>query len=322
MAMDLNLLEVLDAVLQAGTVTGAAARLGISVGAASHALDRLREQLGDPVMVRAGNNMTITPRAQELKPRVQTVLDDARRLLSPDHGFEPARLERRFVIRITDALLTVVGPKLDRIVRAEAPGVVLQYLPPAVDDVAALRNGDADLAAGRYGNLPPELRIRTIFTEAFACVVRADHPTVRARLSLKQYLALEHVQVSPLGQPGNYVDDVLTQLGTARRTARLVAFFLSAMQLVAASDYILTVGERLARQLAAGFGLRVLPPPLPLRSYTLSLLWHPRLDSDPANAWLRDCIFRAGAEIAPNRHTNPRLRLTDHIAPRKRKRTR
>jgi len=100
-------------------------------------------------------------------------------------------------------------------VRAEAPGVVLQCLPPAGDDATALRNGDADLAAGRYGSLPAEMRMRTLFTEAFACVVRRDHPRVGARLTLKQYLALEHVQISPLGQPGAYVDNVLTEWASA-----------------------------------------------------------------------------------------------------------
>jgi DNA-binding transcriptional LysR family regulator len=313
--IDLNLLLVLDAALQARSVTGAAARLGISVGAASHAIDRVREQMHDPVMVRAGKTMTLTPRAESLRERVQHLVREARGILSTERPLEPRTLERRFVLRATDAFFTLVAPALDRIVCAEAPRVVLQVLPTAPDDAEALRRGEVDAAVGRYGDLPPELRVRTLLTEGFACVVRRDHPTVGARLTMKQYLALDHIQVAPLGQPGSHVDEVLARRGKNRRIARAVPYLLSAMQLVAVSDYLLTGSARLVKQLAGPFGLRVMPPPLRLRPYAVSLLWHPRFEGDPAHAWLRGCLVRAAREAAPERLSHARKRLFDDALP-------
>jgi DNA-binding transcriptional LysR family regulator len=313
--VDLNLLQVLDAAVQAGSVTGAAARLGISVGAASHAIGRLREQMRDPVMVRAGKTMALTPRAESLRNRVQLLLREAHGVLSAERSFEPSGLDRRFVVRATDAFFTLVASALERIVRAEAPRVVLQVLPTASDDVDALRRGNVDAAVGRYGVLPPELRVRTLLTEGFTCLVRRDHPTVEARLTLKQYLALEHVQVAPLGQPGSHIDHVLTRRGKSRRIARVVPYLLSAMQLVAISDYVLTASAMLAQQLAGPFGLRGLPPPLRLRPFAVSVLWHPRLEGDPAHAWLRGCLVRAAREVAPARLPDARMRLSDDTVP-------
>ncbi len=313
--IDLNLLEVLHAALQAGSVTGAASRLGISVGAASHALDRLRAEMGDPVMVRAGKSMVLTPRAESLRETVERLLFEARAVLRSAPAFQAATLDRRFVLRATDAFLTLVGPALDQLVRAEAPGVVLQVLPTAADDADALRRGDVHVAAGRYGELPPELRVRTLFTEGFTCFVRRGHPSVRSRITLKQYLALDHVQVAPLGHPGGYVDHLLAQRGESRHVARVVPYLLSAIQLVAVSDYVLTGSERLAQHLAGPFGLRTVAPPLRLRPYAISLLWHPRVEADPAHTWLRDCICRASRAVAPKRHANPRVNLKQDFEP-------
>lgn len=133
------------------------------------------------------------------------------------------------MIRASDHVLTVVGVELDRIVHDGAPGAVLRFVPNLGDDPEALRDGSADLAVGIYGDLPPELRTRVLLTDRFVCVVRAAHPTVKKRLSLDQYLALEHVQVAPRGKPGGYIDDVLTERGVARRITRAVPFFLAAL---------------------------------------------------------------------------------------------
>lgn len=133
------------------------------------------------------------------------------------------------------------------------------------------------------------------------CVVRKDHPRVRRRLSLNQFVALEHVQIAPRGRPGGYVDDLLAERKLSRRVARTVPYFLTGLMLVAETDYILTVPGRVARATADRFGLRVIEPPLALDSYALSLIWHPRNDGDPAHQWLRSLFVRASESRAGSR---------------------
>ncbi|HSN96663.1 MAG TPA: LysR family transcriptional regulator, partial [Candidatus Nanopelagicales bacterium] len=306
---DLGILHALDALLQEGSVTGAAQRVGLSTPAMSHALARLREQLGDPLLVRAGRAMVLTPRAEALRPRVRDLVAAAEQALAPEVPFAPRELERAFIVHATDHVLTVLGPALDRLAREEAPRLDLRFVPTAISDPEALREGEADLAVGIYGELPPELRTRVLFTDRFVCVVRDDHPGVGKRLSVERFVALEHVQIAPRGRPGGYIDDLLAERGLSRRVARAVPYTLAALLLVARTDYVLTVSERIARAFAPSFGLRVLDPPLPLRPYALSLLWHPRFDGDAAHRFLRDLFLRAAEASAADVHQGARTRL-------------
>lgn len=317
---DLGQLTSLDALLQEGSVTAAARRVGLSTPAMSHALARLRERLGDPLLVRAGRAMVLTPRAEGLRPRIHTLVTEARQALLPQAPFAPRDLARSFVVPSTDYVLAVLGPTIDRLLWAEAPGVDLRFVPNAQDDASRLREGSADLAVGIYGDLPPELRQRQLLTDRFVCVVRADHPSVGKRLTLRELTTLPHVQIAPRGTPGGYIDDVLREKGLTRRVARAMPSFLSALQLVARTDYLLVVSERVARQLAGELGLRVLEPPLRLRPYALSLVWHPRFDGDFGHAYLREVFLRAAGQVAAERHEAPSTRLGDGLrAGRRRK---
>lgn len=306
---DLGVLATLDALLQEGSVTGAARRVGLSTPAMSHALARIRERLDDPLLVRAGRGMVLTPRAEALKPRVHTWVNEARQALARQQPFVAGDLERSFVVHATDYVLAVLGRVVDRILREEAPRVALRFVPNTPEDPAALRGGAADLAVGIYGDLPEEMRSRTLLTDRFVCVVREGHPTVKHRLSLQQFAALSHVQIAPRGKPGGYLDDALRAKGFTRNVARAVPYFVAALQLVADTDYVLTLSERLASKLGPGLRLRMLPPPLPLEPYALSLVWHPRFDGDQAHRFLREVFLRAASEAAADRHEAPRTRL-------------
>ncbi|MBL0214259.1 MAG: LysR family transcriptional regulator [Myxococcales bacterium] len=296
---DLNLLPALLALLEEGSVTRAAARVGLSVPAMSHALGRLRIQLADPLLVRAGQRMTLTPRAVELRPRVATALEQATAALRPESAAVLTDLARTFRIHATDHALTILGPRIDRGTRA-APKVSLHVLPNQRDETRSLRDGAIDLAIGvydysPYSELPSELRIQQLLSDDFVCVVRAEHPTVRAKLGLAEYAALDHLQIVPRGEPGGYVDELLAAHGLQRRIARAVPYFLAALVLTASSDYVLTVSRRLARPMASKLGLRLVPPPpeLGLEPYALSQIWHPRDDRDPAHRWLRSVVAHA-----------------------------
>jgi DNA-binding transcriptional LysR family regulator len=319
-ASSLAMLATLDALLQEVSVTRAARRLGLSTPATSHALARIRAQLGDPLLVRAGRHMVLTPRAEAMRPRVRSAVEQAAQALAPDRPFAAAALARGFTVHASDYVLTVLGVGLDRIVHAEAPAVDLRFIANTADDPGALRDGAADLSIGIYGDLPPELKTQVLLTDRFVCVVRRDHPAVDKRLSLDRFLALSHIQVAPRGRPGGYVDDVLAERGHARRVARAVPFFLAALRLAAATDYVLTISERVARIMAPCLGLRILEPPLALRPYALRLVWHPRYDGDPAHAWLRDALQRAAREAAQGAHADPQTQLAPPRRARRRAR--
>jgi DNA-binding transcriptional LysR family regulator len=306
---DLALLVPLDALLQEGGVTAAARRVGLSTPAMSHSLARIRERLGDPILVRAGRGMVLTPRALALKAQVHEAVLSARAALSPARPFVAQELDREFVVHATDYVLTVLGAAVDRRLREEAPRAVLRVVPNSADDAAQLREQGSDLAVGIYGDLPPEMRARTLLTDRFVCVLRKGHPALRKRFTLGQFVAWPHLQVAPRGKPGGYVDDVLRERGLTRTVARAVPYFHAALQLVAETDYLLTVSERVARRFADVLSLTVLEVPLPLRPYALSLVWHPRLDADEAHRFLRDVWVRAAQEAAGERHAGPRTRL-------------
>ncbi|MFO0613353.1 MAG: LysR family transcriptional regulator [Polyangiaceae bacterium] len=306
---DLALLVSLDALLAEGSVTAAARRVGLSTPAMSHALARIRVRLSDPILVRAGRGMVLTPRALAMKPKVHHAVAEARRALEPERPFAPKELTRTFVVHATDYVLSILGGAVDRILRDEAPLACVRFVPNTPDDPALLRDHGSDLAVGIYGDLPQEMRHRQLLTDGFVCVVRRDHPVGTARFGLEQFTKLDHVQVAPRGKPGGYVDDVLAERGLTRRVARAVPYFLTALHLVAETDYVLTISERIAKRYEATLGLRLLPVPVKLRPYALSLVWHPRLDADAGHQFLRDVFFRAAKEVARERHDAPRTRL-------------
>jgi DNA-binding transcriptional LysR family regulator len=307
---DLGLLLTLDALLQEENVTLAARRLGLSTPAASHALARIRERLADPILVRAGRKMVLTPRAEQIRPKVRSLVEDATRVLSAAVPFSPRGVRRTFTIFTTDHVLLILGPVVDRILREEAPDVSLRFLPSVADDWIPLRDGVADLSVCILGHFPPEFRTRQLFTDRFVCVVRENHPKVGKRLTLDEFLALDHIVVAPLGRR-SHVDSVLAERGLERRIRRVVPYFLSGLLAAAQSDSVLTVSDRAARALAPTLRLRVIEPPLPLSSYALNLLWHPRLEGEPANQWLREVFVRAAREAAPGSR-----RDTPHALPR------
>jgi DNA-binding transcriptional LysR family regulator len=304
---DLNLLVTLDALLQEENVSRAAARVGLSTPAMSHALARLRKQLGDPLLVRAGQRMVMTPRAADMRDRVHALARDVLGMMTTPAKADLRALERTFRIKATDHALTVLAPALDELVRSSAPGVALHVLPQQREEAALLRDGAIDLAIGvydyaPYSELPNDLRIQQLFEDHFVCVVREEHPTVARSLTLQQFAELEHIQVVPRGAPGGYVDELLAVHGLKRRIARAVPYFLSALALVAETDYVVTISQQLARRLAARLGLKVVQPPrsLGLEPYQVAQLWHPRNDKDPAHRWLREIVSEA-ARISTRR---------------------
>lgn len=297
LGIDPNLLPVLAALLRERSVSRAAARLGRSQPAVSHALARLRAQLGDPLLVRVGQRLTLTPRAEALREPLQSLLTSLAALVRPPAAFDPATTARRFVVASTDYIATLVLPRLLPALRRAAPNIDLHLRPGTRAVFTELGEGDADLAFVVRVQTEAGIRARKLFTDRFVCVVRDGHPAAR-KLDLPTFLKHPHGLIAPLGAAGSFVDDALRDQGLGpRRVAVVVPHFALAPAVVVDTDLILTLPERIAHLLlAAGHPLRVVPLPLRLAAFDVQVAWHDRVHKDPAVAWLRGQLLAAMRE--------------------------
>lgn len=284
---DLNLLRTLDILLQEGSVARAARRLMLSPSAMSRTLARLRNVTGDQLLVRAGRGLVPTVRALEMREGVRTLVQEAEMLLRPAQGLNLAGLERRFVLRTSDGFAETFGPRLVAKVRAEAPGVQLRFVRKLDKDSSGLRDASVDLETGVVADsLGPEIRTQALFTDRYVCAVRDDHPIAQGVVSLKDYVTWSHVIAWRQGDAIGQVDVLLGGLGLERDIMTTADGFSAALALARGSDLIATIPER--HTAALRHGMHTFAVPLPVIEFTVSLLWHPRMDGDPAHRWLRD----------------------------------
>jgi DNA-binding transcriptional LysR family regulator len=299
-AVDLNLVHALHALLEERSVTRAAARVGLSQPAMSHALSRLREHFGDPLLVRAGRVMVLTARAEELKTQVRGVVQELESLLvSSRQPLAPHLLETRLRLVTDDGIGVTLLPGVLRAVREAAPGVDVDVLPRgAPGRKALLRMGRADLALGFFSGAGLDLHRQHLYDDDWVCVLRQGHPALEGRLDAARWASLPHVIVSPTGGARGQVDTALHSAGLARRVAVTVPHFLAALALVAASDLVLTTPLRVARTQAAGLQLALLEPPVPLPPIPICMLWDGRTHQDPVQRWLRSVVVAASGSLA------------------------
>lgn len=294
---DLNLLIALDVLLTEGNVARAARRLRLSPSATSRALSRLRETTGDPLLVKAGRGLVPTPRGEALKDQVHRLVDDAQAVLRPAAKHEPATLIRTFTLRTSDGFVENFGPQLLARLGDEAPGVRLNFLQKPDKDSTPLREGRVDLETAVVDTqIWPELRTQALFRDRLIGVVRAEHPLADRSVTIDQYAEARHVIVSRSGLEDDAVDLPFMKI-EQRRVASVVSGFAAALALARASDLVATVPERHTESLRAG--MVSFPIPAPTTSFAVSMIWHPRLDADPAHRWLRErvreiCSPRAG----------------------------
>ena len=291
---DLNLLVTLDVLLAEGSVARAARRLQLSPSAMSRALARLRATTGDPLLVRAGRGLVPTPRALELRERVSALVRDGEAVLRPAEKLDLKQLVRTFMLRTSEGFVENFGPDLIARVAAEAPGVRLCFVQKPDKDSAPLRDATVDLETGVVGEtMAPELRAQALFRDRFIGVVRKGHPLGKGRMTPARYAAGRHIAVSRRGLDRGPIDEAVKPLGLERRIVTIVGGFSTALALARGSDLIASVPERHSGNLRAGMHSFALPFSLP--KITVSLLWHPRLDADPAHRWLRGCVRDACA---------------------------
>jgi DNA-binding transcriptional LysR family regulator len=295
---DLNLLVTLDVLLAEGSVARAAQKLRLSPSAMSRALARLRATTGDPLLVRAGRGLVPTPRALELRDRVGNLVEGAQAALRPAARLDLKALVRTFTLRTSEGFVENFGPDLIARVGAAAPGVRLRFVPKPGKDSTPLRDGTVDLETGVVGqSIGPEVRAQALFRDRFIGVVRQGHPLCRGKITVARYAAGRHILVSRRGLDRGPIDDALKPLGLERGIATIVGGFSTALALARGCDLIASVPERHTGKLRAG--MHSFPLPVAMPEITISLLWHPRLDADPAHRWLRGCVRDVCAAPSP-----------------------
>jgi DNA-binding transcriptional LysR family regulator len=296
-SIDANLLVALYALLLEKNVTRAARRVGREQSSMSHALARLRDHFGDPLLVRAGRVMVLTERARLLVDPVEAAVAQVERVFAPEAPFDPRTSTRVFRLGTTDNLELYVLPALVALLAEEAPAIDLRSYHLSGDWAQALARGDLDLKLGR--EYPPSLGLHAeeLCEERFVGVVRDGHPFVGARPTLAEYARAAHVVVAPTAAPGaeirSSVDAALARRGLARRVVLTVSHFLVAPHTVAGSGLVLTAPQRLVAPFLGPLQLQVFSLPIRLRNYRLSQVWAERMHLDPAHRFLREAVRRA-----------------------------
>ncbi|MFH0176502.1 LysR family transcriptional regulator [Streptomyces cacaoi] len=288
MQLDLNLLTALDALLEEGSVAGAAARLHVTAPAMSRSLGRIRKATGDQILVRTGRSMVPTPRALALRAQVHALVQQAHQLLSAQQELDLAALERVFTVRWHDALTAACGTALITAIQRQAPGVQLRLPAESGTDTPELRRGEVDLESSSGRPTLPDIRHRLVGRDQLVVAVRRGHPLTEGPLSLERYAAAEHLTVSRRGRLRDPIDDALTTLGHERRVVAAGPTAAFALQLAPETDLVLTLPDAVTRAARDQLGLITLPLPLEMPAIPLYLLWHQRYDDDRAHAWLRD----------------------------------
>ena len=292
-AVDLNLLKAFDALIRERAVTRAAGRIGLSQPAMSHALSRLRSLFADDLFVRTPNSMEPTARAREIAPLVSAAIEQIEAALNLGVGFDPAKSTGIFTAGMAEyAEVALVGPLAEAFAQQAAKATLRLTPLTGAEAAEQLDSGAIDVAVAHLRALPGHLDSMLLLRDPFVLVARRGHPLVARSLPLEAYAALDHVLVSPRGDTSGAVDRALADFGLKRRIALLVATYLALPAALAASDLVATVPQRTARQIAAIAEIEILPLPIEL-SVPVSMAWHRRAASEPAQAWFRSLLIEA-----------------------------
>lgn len=295
-AVDLNLMTAFEAMMLDGNVTRAAARIGLAQPSMSNALARLRLLFDDQLFVRTPAGMHPTEKARAIAPHVSLALASLRSAINEAGAFDPATSTMTIRIATSDYGEFIILPQVVQALRAAAPHMTLISIPFSRSEIAEqFARGDVDLAMNVLPRLPSRFRRDVLMKERFVCIARADHPEISGDLDLATFLRLQHALVAPRGTPYGAVDRALAMIGEKRQVVMSVGSFLSLPFLIADSDLIAVIGERVAQRLGPLVGLRMYPAPVPLDGFTMSMAWDVATDKDAGHGWFRNLMRSAVA---------------------------
>ena len=295
-SLDLNLLVALDALLREASVSRAAMRIGLSQPAASHALQRLRDLLSDPLLVRSGARMELTPRAQALRVPLAQALDQVRSLFVPDE-FDAISSERHFRLMMPDLAVELLMPPLMEKITRIAPNVTIDVVPwrgPAIFTAEFARTIDLVIS---IGNAFKGFHRQRLYTDSDALAVRRGHPAAAKLRKRDAFLAARHVAVVIRGQNEDLIDSWLRSKGIERRIALVVPGYIEALHITARTDLVAFVPRRLIAALSKQLSLVTVAPPLDPGIDEQFLFYPTRAQMDPGSIWLRRLMLETGREL-------------------------
>ncbi|KQW01329.1 LysR family transcriptional regulator [Rhizobacter sp. Root1221] len=288
--MDLKLLQVFDEVYKTRNVSRAGENLGMRQSSVSIALARLRRHFGDPLFVRTSDGMQPTPHATALVDQVRQAIELLRIVTRQQAVFDAEKAARTFRICMTDITHIALLPALMTRVSEVAPNIQIEITHISNETARMLESGDADLAVGYMPALEAGFYQQKLFDQNFACVVQREHPRVRSRLTQMAFRRERHALVPTAGTGHELVERELERLGVHRKVVLRLPNFLGIGGLVASTDMMITVPQRVADTLLRIADVKVFPPPFEFPSFAIKQHWHERYQQDPANRWLRSVI--------------------------------
>jgi len=295
-SLDLNLLVALDALLKEANVSRAALRIGLSQPALSHALQRLRDLIGDPLLVRNGARMELTRRAQGLRGPLAQVLDQLGSLFIPD-AFDAASSERQFRLMMPDLAVELLMPPLMAKITQAAPNIRIDVVPwrgPAIFTAEFARTIDLVIS---IGNAFGGFHRQRLYTDSDALAVRRGHPA-GARLKKRDaFLSARHVAVIIRGQGEDLIDPWLRAKGIERRIALVVPGYIEALHVTARTDLVAFVPQRVIAALSKQLSLVSVTPPLDPGIDEQFMFYPTRAQMDPGSIWLRKLMLETGREL-------------------------
>jgi DNA-binding transcriptional LysR family regulator len=291
--LDLNLLHVLHAVLAERSATRAAKRLHVTQSAVSNALARLRQALGDPLLVRSARGLSPTPRARELEPELARIMSSLQALVSGGQAFDAATTTREFTVACADYCTAVIGPPLCELLRRRAPAAKLRFVP--LEQLMSTEGlaRDIDLHLGMPSKVPPGCSSLALFDDSFVCLLPARARPGARRLSLPAYLAAQHVRVSVLSSTRDAIDVALAKRGLSRNVVLTVPHFSVVPLMVERGGYVATLSRRLVESQVQNHALTWREPPISLGKRATRMIWHERTDRDPGAQFLRELVREA-----------------------------
>ena len=291
--IDLNLLVIFQQLLQERRVSAVAVNLGLSQPTVSHALNRLRQQLGDELFLRTSKGMEPTAYAMQLAEPIGYALSAIEETLNQRTRFDPATSDRKFSVGMSDIGEIYFLPKLMEMLAKAAPGISLSTIRTTGETLADdMEAGRVDLAIGWLPHLKSGFFQRRLFVQDHVCMFRRGHKLdKKSPLTQPQFEAAEHVLVSATGTGHATVDKSIERLGVKRHVVLTVPHFVAVGHILSATDMVATVPERFARHCVDPFNLRYVSLPLKLPEIGVNLFWHSRFHKEPGNQWLRGQVF-------------------------------
>ncbi|GHE13601.1 LysR family transcriptional regulator [Streptomyces alanosinicus] len=289
--MDLNLLTALDALLEEGSVTGAAERMRTSTPTMSRTLARLRRAFGDPLLVRAGRQMVPTPRALAVREQVRSLVEQANGMFAETGAPDLTSLKTTFTVQANDMVIGALAQPLLSTIHRQAPNVTVRFVPEdSGDSTPKLREGATDLVLSVADFASAEVNSERLMVDRVRAVVRAGHPLLRGEVTRERFAAAQHISVSRRGRLAGPIDDHLAEYGLHRQVVSVVPSWVASWHMLARSDLVGLAAERLSREAVSLLDLRTLRIPLQLPPIVVAQSWHIRHQADPTHTWFRHCV--------------------------------